>query len=62
MDQDETWHGGMPQPRPHCVRSGPSSPTKGHSPQFSVHVRCGQTVGWIKMPLGTEVDSAWPHC
>jgi len=21
-----------------------------------VHVCCGQTAGWIKMPLGTEVD------
>jgi len=27
----------------------------GHSPQFSAHVYCGQTTGWIKMPLGTEV-------
>jgi len=31
-------------------------PKKGHSPlQFSVHVRCGQTAGCIKMPLGMEV-------
>jgi len=28
----------------------------GHIPQFSVNVRCGQTVGWTKMPLGTEVN------
>jgi len=26
-----------------------------HSPQFSANVRCGQTVRWIKMPIGTEV-------
>ena len=25
------------------------------APQFSVHVCCGQTAGWIKMPLGTMV-------
>jgi len=25
---NETWHGGRPQPRPHCVRRGPSSPRK----------------------------------
>jgi len=25
MDQDETWHGGRPRPRPHCVRWAPSS-------------------------------------
>ena len=31
-DQDETWHAGRPQPWPHCVRWGPSSPPpKGHS-------------------------------
>ena len=29
---------------------------KEHSPQFSAHVCCGQTAGWIKIPLGTEVD------
>jgi len=28
---------------------------KGHSPQFSPHVCCGQTAGWIKMSLGAEV-------
>jgi len=48
-------------PRPHCVRWGPSSlhpdpPRKGHSsPHFSAHVYCGQTAGWIKIPLGKEV-------
>ena len=41
-------------------------------PQFSAHVYCGQTAGWIKVPLGKEVglgpddivldgDSAAPH-
>jgi len=56
MDQDNTWHGDRPRPWPHCVRWGPSSPSpKGHSPQFSAHVCCGQTARWIKMPHGTEV-------
>jgi len=56
MDQDETWRGGRPQPRPHYVKWQPSSsPNKGHSPQFSACVCCGQTAGWIKMPLGMEV-------
>ena len=27
MDQDEAWHAGRPQPWPHCVRWGPSSPS-----------------------------------
>ena len=30
-------------------------PKHGQSPQFSVHVYCGQMAQWIKMPLGTEV-------
>jgi len=25
------------------------------APQFSAHVCCGQTAGWIKIPLGTAV-------
>jgi len=29
-------------------------PQKGHSPQISTHVCCGQTAEWIKM-LGREV-------
>ena len=29
-------------------------PKKGQSPQFSSHVYCGQTAGWIKMVLGME--------
>ena len=31
MDQDATWYGGRPRPRPHCIRRGPSSPLKGQS-------------------------------
>jgi len=30
-------------------------PPKGHSPQFSTHICCGQTAAWIEMPLGMEV-------
>jgi len=57
MHQDATWYEGRPQPRRLCVRWGPSSPLqKGGraTPQFLNHVYCGQTAGWIKMPLGTE--------
>jgi len=43
--------------RPHCVTWGPrfSPPQKGTHTPFSAHVYCGQTVKWIKMPLGTEI-------
>jgi len=34
---------------------GTQLPPKGYSPQFSAHVCCGQTAGWIKVPLGTEI-------
>jgi len=58
MDQGETWHTGRSRPWPHCVRWGVGDPAplpKGHSPQFSAHICCGQMAGWIKMPLGREV-------
>jgi len=35
---------------------GTQIPLKGHSPQFFDHVYCGQRAGWMKTPLGTEVD------
>jgi len=42
MDQYATWCRSRPQPRPHCVRWGLSSPRKGHcSPLFSAQVYCG---------------------
>jgi len=46
MDQDATWYGGRPRPRPHCVRCWQvPSPWKGHSsPLFLAHAYCGQTV------------------
>jgi len=38
-------------------------PKRGRSPgaQFSAHVYCGQTAGWIKMALGMEVDVGPGH-
>ena len=47
MHQDITWYGGRPQHRGLCVRCGPS-------PRPLAHVYCGQTSGWIKMPLSTK--------
>jgi len=63
MDQDATYYGG--RPRRHCVRWGPSSllAKKGAEPppQFSAHVYCGQTAGWIKMALGMAVGLGVGH-
>jgi len=38
-------------------------PEKGHthSTQFLAHVYCGQMAGWMKTPLGTEVDLGAGH-
>jgi len=57
MDQDGTLHGGRPWSSPHCARWGHiSSPQKRmQSHQFFAHLYCGQTAGYIKMPLGMEV-------
>jgi len=60
MHQDATWYGCRHQPRGFCVRWRPSPPPQkgGRAPSpkfFSAHVYCGQTAGWIKMPLGTKV-------
>ena len=61
MDQDATWYRGRPRPQPirYCVRCGPSYPQKkgtSTATQFLAHFYCGQMAGWMKRPLGTEVD------
>ena len=39
-------------------------PKRGGASEFSAHVCCGQTAGWIKMALGMEVWRRWsrPYC
>jgi len=55
MHQGVTWYVCRPLTRPHCASSESISP-KGHSPsQFSAHVYCGQTAGFIRLTLVTEV-------
>ena len=48
---------------PYCVRWGPIPPLQKGSkaPKFSAHVYCGQTAGWIKMPLGMAVGFGPGH-
>ena len=53
-DQDATWYGGRPWPS-HFVLDPLPRQKGGGAPKFSAHVYCGQTAGWIKMPLGMEV-------
>jgi len=47
-----------------CVRWVPRPPPQkggGAPPQFSVHVYCGRTAGWINMALDMEVGLAPGH-
>jgi len=58
MDQDATWYREVSLSPSDIVLDGdpvPPPPKEG-GPQFSAHVYCDQTPGWMKMPLGTEVD------
>ena len=60
MHQVATWYRGRPHPSGLCVRweSSPFRKKKadrGGSPQFSAHVYCDQTAGWIKIALGMVV-------
>ena len=43
-------------PAPHPKKTAGQPP-----PQFSAHVYCGQTAGWIKMALGTKVGLGPGH-
>jgi len=58
MYQDTTWYAGIRLSLGDIVLDGDPAPAplKGHSPQFSANVRCGQTAGWTKMPLGMVAD------
>ena len=65
MHQDAPWYGGRPPPRGLCVRWRASPLSKMGAepppPKFSAHVYCGQTTGWIKMPLGTKLGPSPAH-
>jgi len=53
MDQDATWYGSRPRPRPHCNRRGQSSPRKGHSsppPLF------GPCLLWSRSPISATAE------
>jgi len=44
MNEDASWYGGRLWPRGHIMLDGDPASPKGHSPQFSTHVYCVQTV------------------
>ena len=57
MDQDATWYGGR-RPGDFIFDGNPVPPQKKGTAatQFLANVYCGQTAGWMKTSLCTEVD------
>jgi len=52
MDEDATWYGSRPRPRPRCIRRGPCYPRKGHSspPSF------GPCLLWPRSPISATAE------
>ena len=57
MDEDATRYGRLDLGPGNIVLEGDPArlAREGHSSQFSAHLYCGQTAGWMKTPLATEV-------
>jgi len=63
MDQDATWYRELGLGPSDIVLDGDPVPLpqKGQSLQFSDYIHCGQTAGWIKMALCTQVGLGPGH-
>jgi len=61
MDQDATWYGGGPRPRPHCARWEPSFPCskRGRASQFSA--RLFWPNGWMDQDATSYVGRPRPR-
>jgi len=53
MDEDATWYGSRPRPRPHCVRWGRSSPAKGYSTPSPLFGPC---LLWPRSPISATAE------
>ena len=53
MDEDATWYGSRPLPRPHCIRRGSQLPQKGHS---SPHPLFGPFLLWPRSPISDTAE------
>jgi len=58
MDQDETWHGIGIKPLDIVSDGDPALPRGGTALPIFGHVHCGQTAGWIKIPVAGREASA----
>jgi len=62
MDQDATCYGGRPRPTRHRVRCGPATRRKKHTHPNPIFDPCLLWPdGWMKTPLGTEIDLGPGH-
>jgi len=52
-DEDATWYGNRPRPRPHCVRRGSQLPRKGHS---SAPPLFGPCLLWPRSPISATAE------
>jgi len=53
IDEDATWYGSRPRPRPHCVRRGPSSP---HERGTVVPPLFGPYTLWSRSPISATAE------
>jgi len=60
MDQDATWYGGRPWPRPHCVRWGPSFPAPKRGPTGPTFQPMWSN-GWMDQDTTWYVGRPWPR-
>jgi len=58
MDEDATWYGRRPQPRPHYVRRGPSSPLQKGRPMSIVTTVAHLSYCWALVQTVTQKCSA----
>jgi len=52
MDEDATWYGSRPRPRPHCIRRGSCSVQNGHSGPHLV----GPCLLWPRSPISATAE------
>jgi len=59
MDLDATWYGGTSAQATLCYIRTQLPLKKGHTkPRILANGFCGQTAGWIKMPVGIRRDAS----
>ena len=53
MDEDATWYGSRPRPKPHCVRRGPSSRDQRGTAALPLFCPC---LLWPRSPISTTAE------